>query len=674
MSKTIQQATLPASLTISGQERQLEDLLATEWLLSNRIGAYASSTVLGCNTRRYHGLLVAAGSPPVGRIVALATIMEEIVDGDTVYNIATNEFPGAFSPAGMVHLVEFHDDVAATFVFRLGEMQLTKRVLLAESKNATAIQYTLTGGDATLNLRPFAAMRDFHALRFAHLPHMMTFESAENGIIVRDRTNSQHSLYLTSQEADFRSDPQWWNQFLYRVDIARGQDGLEDLYSPGVFTCRLHDGRPVQFNASLDAPVAPGFDSTIRRRRERLAQLAGSLPDTADETVSRLAVAADAFIVKRDFRPAAGSATILAGYHWFADWGRDAFISLPGLLLTTGRFGLARQVFATFAGRLSQGMLPNRFDDHSPAAHYNSIDASLWFIIAAERYISATNDTTFWRDLLMPTAKAILEAYQAGTMFDIRADADGLVTGGSGDTQLTWMDAKVADRPVTPRHGKAVEVNALWHSAHRIMAERCAGADNALARHYADQADLIAAAFNRTFWNGRGEYLFDCVRDGEADESVRPNQILAVSLPHSPLSRDRQAAVLRIVTDKLLTPYGLRTLSPDDPQYRPRYGESVEDRDRAYHQGTVWPWLIGPYVEAFLKVHGESAETVRQAAQALGSFDDHLTEAGLGFISEIFDGDPPHRPRGCIAQAWSVAEVLRAKMLVLERSRHLAAG
>ena len=574
----------------------------------------------------------------------------------------------------MTHLAEFRDDVAATFVFRVGQMQLTKQIILAEGKNAVAIQYTLTGGDATLDLRPFAAMRDFHALRLGRLPHMMTFESTEGGIVVHDRTNAEHSLCLASQEADFRADPQWWNQFLYRCDIDRGQDGLEDLYSPGIFTYRLHDGRPVQFNASLDAPVAPGFDGTMRRRRDRLTQLASSLPDDADETACRLAAAADAFVVKRDFRPAASSATILAGYHWFADWGRDAFISLPGLLLTTGRFDLARQVFATFARQLSEGMLPNRFDDRSPAAHYNSIDASLWFVIAAERYMAATNDATFWRDLLMPTARTILDAYQAGTMFDIRADADTLIAGGSDGTQLTWMDAKLADRPVTPRHGKAVEVNALWHSAHRIMAERCADADKSLARHYADLAGLIAAAFTRTFWNSQGDCLFDCVRGDEPDDSVRPNQILAVSLPHSPLSRAQQASVLQIVTDKLLTPYGLRTLSPDDREYCGRYGNSVEDRHRAYHQGTVWPWLIGPYVEAFLKVHADSAEAVQQAGEMLTSFDDHVRQAGLGFISEIFDGDPPHHPRGCIGQAWSVAEVLRAKMLVAERRRRLAAS
>jgi len=657
----------PAPIVVSTNRTQLDEMLSSEWLLANGIGAYASSTPPGCNTRRYHGLLVAATAPPMGRIVALSTVMEEIVCGQITYSIATNEFPGAFSPKGVVHLAEFRNDVAATFVFRLGDATLTKRVVLAESSNAAAIQYALEGGDAELRLRPFAAMRDFHCLRHPHLAHTMTFESTEGGIIVRDRANAEHILYLASQEADFQGQSQWWKQFLYRAEIARGQDGLEDLYCPGVFTFRLEHGRSVQFNASLDSPVSPGFTGTTRSRGKRLVQLAGSLPDGCDETARRLAAASDAFIVRRDFTPAADSATILAGYHWFADWGRDAFISLPGLLLTTGRDDLARQVFTTFAGRLSEGVLPNCFDDRSSAAHYNSIDASLWFIIAAQRYMAATDDQLFWRDLLMPTARTILDAYQAGTMFDIRADADGLITGGSESTQLTWMDAKCADGPVTPRHGKAVEVNALWYSAHRIMADRCAQADSSLARYYRDQAELIGSAFNRAFWNAEGKYLFDCVTDGQADASVRPNQLLAVSLPHSPLSSARQAAVLRIVTDKLLTPYGLRTLSPEDPDYHPTYAGSPEDRDRAYHQGTVWAWLIGPYIEAYLKVHRDAADAVKTAGELLRPFDEHLNRAGIGFVSEIFDGDPPHTPRGCIAQAWSVGELLRAKALLAHR-------
>jgi predicted glycogen debranching enzyme len=382
-------------------------------------------------------------------------------------------------------------------------------------------------------------------------------------------------------------------------------------------------------------------------------------------------VATDAFVAQRSFPGTASQATILAGFPWFADWGRDAFVALPGLLLATGRFAQAREVFRTFAEHLSGGMIPNRFDDYSNTAHYNSIDASLWFIVAAERYMAATGDRGFWHDVLMPTAHAILTAYRNGTRFDIRADADGLLTGGSATTQLTWMDVKLGEEAVTPRQGKAVEVNALWYCAHRIVAERCVGIDPELSKHDAQLAELIGPAFVRTFWNQSQGCLYDCVPDGGPDATIRPNQIFAVSLPYSPLLPQQQAQVVRTVARHLLTPLGLRTLTPSDNRYRRRFGGSWESRDRAYHNGMVWPWLIGPYVEALLKTEPDQAKAVEEARRCLHAFDAHLLEAGLGSISEVFDGDAPHHPRGCFAQAWSVAEVLRAKLLVEHVARSL---
>jgi len=671
---------LPQPITVRPQERNLDELLATEWLLANRTGAYASSTVLGCNTRRYHGILVAASVPPVGRIVALANVMEQVVIGDTVYELATNEFPDAFSPQGMVHLVEFRNDVAPTFLFRLGEVELVKRIILAPSKNAAAVQYTFNGGphgpsgdcDITLHLRPFAGMRDFHALREESAPRRMTFESIDRGVTIQDRGSPKHALYLTSQEARFHPDVQWWNRFRYRTDEARGEHGTEDLYSPGVFSYRPDNGRPVQLNASLDDPEIPGFETTLRSRRQLLSKLAGALCEDFDETARRLAIGSDSFVVTRAMPSGASSATIVAGYHWFADWGRDAFIALPGLSLTTKRYDVARQVFATFAGRITDGMIPNRFDDYSSTAHYNSIDASLWFIVAADRYLTATRDRRFWADVLSPAAATILQAYQSGTRFDIHADADGLLTGGSPDTQLTWMDAKIGDTPVTPRHGKAVEVNALWYAAHKIMGDRSKGIDSDLADYYAQQSELIASSFARTFWNPHANCLYDCVRDGETDYSIRPNQLLAVSLPHSPLSREQQHAILNVITEKLLTPFGLRTLSPDDPRYCGHYGRNADHRNRAYHQGTVWAWLLGAYVEAYLRLHRDDPGAVDHTEDLLSAFEGHLYSEGLGLISEIFDGDPPHHPHGCIAQGWSVAEILRAKQLVTQYRRRLA--
>lgn len=668
---------LPEAIIVRPEGRELDELLDREWLLTNQIGAYASSTVLGCNTRRYHGLLVAATAPPVGRIVALATVMEQVVIGDAVYELATNEFPDAFAPRGMVHLVEFRNDVAATFVFRLGEVELIKRVILAAGRNAVAIQYALGGSAAanceevTLHLRPFAAMRDFHAVRQADRPHQMTFAAADGAVVVQDRSDPHHSLYLSGQQALFRGDPEWWNRFVYRADHARGHEELEDLYSPGTFTYRLTVDRPGQLDASLTGPEVLDFDSTMRRRRERLAGLAHALPPDADEMTRRLAVATNAFVVKRRMASGTSAATILAGYHWFADWGRDAFIALPGLLLSTARLDMAEQVFSTFAERICDGMIPNRFDDYSATVHYNSIDASLWFIIAAERYLVAGGKARFWRDVLMPAAAKILQAYQAGTLFDIHADADELLTGGSPGTQLTWMDAKLGNEVITPRHGKAVEINALWYAAHEIMASRALDVDRDMADHSRTQAELIGSEFVRTFWNDQGGYLYDCVRDGEVDFSIRPNQIFAVSLPYSPLSPQQQAGVLSVVTEKLLTPYGLRTLAPDDPRYRGEYGRSIEARDRAYHQGTVWAWLIGPYVEAYLKVNGYGRDALDHAESLLSAFDRHIYADGMGQVSEIFDGQPPHRAGGCIAQAWSVAEILRAKRLIAQCRQRL---
>jgi len=566
------------------------------------------------------------------------------------------------------NLAAFHYGTIPTFVFRLDGANVTKEILLADDANAVAIRYRASGAPLRLRLAPFVALRDFHHLRRVERGRRMTFEQTEAGVMVHDLAWPEHTVHLRL-EADngrFESGPEWWYRFQYRMDVARGQDGLEDLYGPGAFLCDLADGESCCLVAGADDPPILDVPAAVARRHRRHAELADAMGGHSDELTRRLAIASDAFVVRRStpHRGENPSTTILAGYPWFADWGRDAFVALPGLLLSTGRFDRAREVFRTFADRLSQGMIPNRFDDYSGAPHYNSIDASLWFVIAAERYLVATDDQRFWRDVLMPTIDAILAAYHDGTRFDIHADADGLLTGGSRQTQLTWMDAKLGDEVVAARHGKAVEVNAMWHSAHRIMADRCRSLDDSRAEHYAAAAEMIGRAFVRAFWNEADECLYDCVTDGRPDPSLRPNQIFAVSLPHSPLNIEQRKAVVRVVAEKLLTPMGLRSLSPDDPRYRRRYGGSWESRDRAYHQGTVWAWLIGAFIEAYLKVEGPKPFAVRQAEHWLEAFGDHLGEAGLGFVSEVFDGDPPHRPRGCIAQAWSVAEVLRARQLV----------
>jgi predicted glycogen debranching enzyme len=655
---------MPDPIVIPCAGRAITDLLGAEWLIANQIGAYASQSVTGCNTRRYHGLLVAATKPPVGRLMALSQLHEQLTVGAGTYDLSTFEFPSTIHPRGASLLHEFVNDVVPRMVFRIGPLTLTKEIILAEAANAVAVRYALFGGPGELRVRPFAALRDFHNLRKAQAPHLLTFELTDSGAMVNDRMRAAGPLYLAAKGARFEPGPQWWYRFHYRVDHFRGQDADEDLYSPGCFVMRLDDGSPAQFTASLSDPRQVDFDDTAARRRGHMAELAAGLGGDAGEFSRRLAVASDAFVVRRHFPNLPPSWTILAGYHWFADWGRDAFIALPGLLLCTKRFAQAREVFQTFAENISQGMVPNRFDDYSTLAHYNSIDASLWFIIASERYVEATGDTAFWRRTLMPAIQRILDSYHEGTRFDIHADANGLIMGGSYNTQLTWMDVKLGDQAVTPRHGKCVEINALWHSAHRILAHRCRDTDPQLADRAAARAEMIAQAFNEAFWYDQGGYLYDCLPDGTHDASIRPNQVLAVSLPYSPLPADRQAAVVRLAADRLLTPMGLRTLDPADPRYRRGYGGSWESRDRAYHQGTVWAWLIGPFIEAYLKVEGFKPFALAQASKWLDGFNEHLRAAGVGYISEIFDGDAPHGPHGCIAQAWSVGEVLRARRLI----------
>ena len=655
--------TLPEPIAISCAGRDLDALLADEWLLANQIGSYASQTVVGCNTRRYHGLLVAATKPPVGRVMALSQLHEQLVLDGKTHELSTFEFADTIHPRGDTCCREFVNDIAARTVFRLGEATLTKEIILAESSNAVAVRYTLCGSAGELRIRPLAALRDFHHLRMADEANTLTFELTEEGVVLNEETRTGGPLYMSAKGSAFEPGAQWWYHFHYRMDASRGQDCEEDLYSPGCFVLKLSDGEPVQFTASLGDPRQIDFDDTVSQRRGRLEQFAGGLGESADESSRRLAAAGASFVVRRHFPNLPPSWTILAGFHWFADWGRDTFIALPGLLLNTGRFDQARQVFQTFAENISEGMVPNRFDDYSTLAHYNSMDASLWFVIACERYIEATGDEAFFRRTLLPAISQILEHYQSGTRFDIHADGDGLLMGGSYNTQLTWMDAKLGDEAITPRHGKCVEINALWHSAHRILADRCREIDPDIAAQADARARIIAGAFNDAFWNADSSCLHDCLPDGSTDATIRPNQIFAVSLPHSPLTPERQQAVVDVVRQRLLTPMGLRTIDPADLRYRGQYGGSWEARDRAYHQGTAWAWLMGPFIEAYLKTQEFRPAAIAQARNWLDGFDDHLRSAGLGFISEIFDGDKPHAPHGCVAQAWSVGEVLRARCL-----------
>ncbi|MGD2094619.1 MAG: amylo-alpha-1,6-glucosidase [Phycisphaerales bacterium] len=718
----------PAAVSISIANQSLDSLLAREWLLTNERGSYASSTIVGCNTRGYHGLLVGSLNPPVSRIMALANCLEMVIVKGLAFNLSTFEFDNKFAPAGFPLIKQFRQDIGAHFDYQLSnspnsasrqvgqiepDIEMTKSLYLLRDTDTVALLYDFTSvrEPAELIIRPFVGLRDFHTLQQSHAPLYSRWFG--DGLLIRHDVAHSCELLLSCPSTDFEKDQQWWFNFLYRSDKERGQRSFEDLWTPGFFKCRIESPTKIILWAHLGSPwercgpeqmtnldidevredlrlykegirskVKSVFDTQCSRRKAfsgmRLSRNGNGVPG-----FEQLCLIADEFITKRQTNhreqnmpgrlspdsQAAGDetrATIVAGYPWFADWGRDAFISLPGLLLSTGRFDEAKSVLTTFAAAADEGMIPNRFDDRNSTAHFNSVDASLWFINAAFQYLQASGDSeTFMREL-MPTIQWIIESYHKGTRFNIHADEDGLITAGDEQTQLTWMDAKYEGVAFTPRCGKAVEVNALWYNALCLLAQFYSERDKEQAEHYQSMAQKIQAGFCELFWNESKGYLNDCIwPDGSVDDSLRPNQIFAVSLAFSPLSEKQQKSVVNTVQNYLLTPYGLRTLNVQDSRYIGVYTGPQSQRDEAYHQGTVWAFLMGPFVEAYLKVNGFGRRSRKKAAKFIYPLLKHLNEAGcVGSVSEIFDGDPPHNPKGCIAQAWSVAELIRAYQLI----------
>ncbi|KPK45079.1 MAG: hypothetical protein AMJ65_01080 [Phycisphaerae bacterium SG8_4] len=700
----LQQVDDRTSLSVPTDNQAIEDLLKTEWLLTNGCGGYASSTIAGCNTRAYHGLLIASLRPPVNRVMAFSNCLEMVISEGKIFNISTFEFANKFAPAGYGLLRRFRQDVGVHYDFELEGVELTKSVYLPRAANTVAVEYDFTTVRKPVEFvcRPFVGLRDFHMLQKSYVTLCSRWVGSQGGgLLVRYQTPDSCQLLLRCPEATFVTDRQWWFNFVYRADKERGQNFAEDLWTPGFFKCRIDSPGKIALWARLargseriartieTARPAPDRVDKVRRdlyrHQEGLKRKAKMVRHDFEFPISdcrlknsnleiasagffeRLCLAAEAFVTERQ-TDNGHKTTILAGYPWFADWGRDAFIALPGLLLATGRFDEAISVLTTFAAEADRGMIPNRFDDRSEAAHFNSVDASLWFVNAAFQYLRATGDSETFTKQLLPTIRWIIECYRRGTRFGISADSDGLITAGDDHTQLTWMDAKYDGVAFTPRFGKAVEINALWYNCLMQMRdfEPPPGSRRAGTQFYKSMADEVGTSFRAIFWNQDKGYLNDCVLpDGSVDDSLRPNQIFAVSLEFSALSDQQQKSVVDAVKDELLTPYGPRTLNPSAENYKGRYTGPPHDRDEAYHQGTVWPYLIGAFVEAYLKVNEFSAESKRQAAEFILPLLEHLTESGcIGSISEIFDGDAPQLPRGCIAQAWSVAELIRAYQLV----------
>ncbi len=648
--------------------RDLDRALATEWLLTDGAGGYASMTALFAGTRRYHGLWVPALRPPLDRRVVLAHLGERLITRRGEHYLSTCEYADGFYPDGSGWAERFDLSPLPRLVSRAGGVEVGREVLLFRDGKGVCVTYRVEAeAKWSLEMAPFLALRSMHHLTAAHDRFAVERSGGAPGF--RCLTEGLPGVFLwTDARADADVRPLWYYGVVRRVERDRGFDFTEDLLAPGWWTVR-GDAGSTAFHvfASFDPPreidVAAAREEEVARR----AALIRSAGSPADERIARLVEAADAFLVRRRVAPAGGGerpphdlATVIAGYPWFGDWGRDAMIALPGLAIETGRLGVAGRVLEAFASACDEGMVPNRFAEESGRAEYNTVDASLWFLQAVAAYVRAGGPAEEVRRKLWPAVLAVCSRYRSGTRFGIRADADGLIIAGSEETQLTWMDARVSDgRPVTPRYGKPVEIEALWLSGMNLMWDL---ADELQVEKPAGSSTIerarIRSSFEPLFWNDEAGCLYDCILpDGTADGSVRPNQVLAVSLSHAPLTGERAEAVVETVREKLLTPRGLRTLSPDDPAYRGRYEGAPDERDAAYHQGTVWPWLLGPYVDAvFATAPTECARG--ECAGLLAGLLDSMEEAGLGQISEIFDGAPPHRPRGCFAQAWSVAAAI----------------
>jgi predicted glycogen debranching enzyme len=635
-------------------QRQLHPGLEQEWLLTNGTGGFASSTVVGCNRRRYHGLLCAATHPPVGRTMLLSRVGEVMIDSQRpgqLLELSINQFGERLHPRGDQYLQTFELGEIIRWVFDVEGVKVVKELALPWMKNCALLRYTIhvpEGRSIEFRLLPFLAMRDFHSLRRG-TANFEVGETPGGGLALG---SDGHRLHLTCDGASFFPKPDWWFGHTYAIEAYRGLDCTEDLFNPGWFTAQITNQTTLTFSANLSDEKLDWETEVAARRRAACGE---KKFETA--TLRRLAHAANDFIVARKAPDGQDGYTIIAGYPWFSDWGRDTMISLPGLLLTTGRFAQAKQVLNVFAQYVSEGMIPNRFDDYTGKPEYNTVDASLWFIHAAFEYARLSGDSKTLDEVFRPACERIIDGYRAGTRYHIKMDeADCLISQGDPTTQLTWMDAKHGDTAFTPRQGKPVEINALWYNALRLMGH------DALA-------ERVGSSFRRAFWRGPFRGLCDVVEgspppDSDAayprrDATIRPNQIFAASLPNSPLTSDQQSAVVEVVRRELLTPMGLRTLSRQDSGYRGRYQGGPWERDSAYHNGTVWPWLIGAFLEAYLRVNKRSPASIEQARRWLAPLIQSMQTFCIGQIGEIADGDPPHHSVGAFAQAWSVAEVFR---------------
>ncbi|MBS4031267.1 MAG: glycogen debranching enzyme family protein [Clostridiales bacterium] len=623
-----------------------------EWLLTNGRGGYAGGTISGANTRRYHGLLIS--SPPQGgeRHLYVSKLHEELTVGSHTYFLASNELGDCQQQNGHMHLVEFSMEPHPTFIYRCEDIYLIKELFMVHGEATTIVRYKLESNrTCKLRIYPLVNDRNHHAVNNSP---SWPYEKKLTGNMVEVIPPNGSMLTLDSTQGEFSELFAWFYNMSYEHEKERGEEHLEHHFIPGFWDMEFESGGEFAISLSLHGSRVANYKELHQLEKERHKNLLSHVK-TTKPLCRELNRAADMFVIEKNGEPG-----IIAGYPWFDEWGRDTMISLPGLLLVTGRFTEAKKILAKYARYERNGLLPNMIPGEGEPL-YNTVDASLWFFQAVKSYLDYTGDFNFIKEEIYPVLKNIIHNYRIGTDYGIVMDADGLITAGEKGTQLTWMDAKVGDWVVTPRYGKVVEINALWYNALYFMTLLAGCSNDPTPRKlYGELALRVQEKFPATFWCVRRDFLADVVYRGERDERLRPNQILALSLPYKLLSTRQEKQVLDAVGRHLYTPYGLRSLAPYETDYRARYEGDRTRRDGAYHQGTVWAWLIGPYVTAYRKVHKRSRASRQVASRILSPFFHHLFDFGLASIAEICDGEHPHTPRGCPFQAWSVAELLRS--------------
>ncbi|MEO6454647.1 MAG: amylo-alpha-1,6-glucosidase [Ginsengibacter sp.] len=636
------------------------EAIQLEWLETNGLGGWSGSSITGCHTRRYHGLLVAATVPPAERMSLVSKLDETIFYGDERFELGTNNYGNTIHPNGYQYLTGFSKDLFPEFIYEAGGVKLKKTIAMVHGENTVFVIYDVLSADKTftLELLPLLSVRTYHSMMHAN-DAINRSTSFDNHIFKTKAYEGTPDIFIKVPGGNYHADPNWFYNFNYSVEQYRGLDFTEDLFSPGKFSVELNEGDSIGIIISTDDLANKDAHELLAKESLRRQSLLKNQPE--DETTKQLILAADQFIVKRgeDLK------TVIAGYHWFTDWGRDTMISLPGLCLSTSRYEDAKKILSAFSKSVSMGMLPNRFQDNGEAPEYNNVDGTLWYFIAVYKYLQHTNDIDFILNEILPVLKDIIDWHYKGTRYNIHVTDDGLLYEGEPGQQLTWMDARIGTWVVTPRMGKPVEIQALWYNVLKIFAELLELNDQHKDAFVVNaSADKAKQSFNEQFWFEDGNYLYDVIdENGNPNKELRPNQLFAISLPFALVEGEQAQAILKIVEEKLYTPVGLKSLPNDDVNYVPVYGGDAWHRDSSYHEGTVWSWLLGAYVDAIMSEPGvvglDGLSGKEKALKVIDDFKYHLNEGCIGSVSEIFDAEPPHHPRGCIAQAWGVAEILR---------------